>query len=257
MFDIGANLSSSQFKTDVKEVLENAKANGITGILLTSVDLPSLECNLKIIKNYSDILFLKTTLGLHPHYAESYKEIFDNLQYIDNKDIISIGEFGLDYFRMLSKKDIQQNVMHKFLELSKSHKEKSLFLHERDAFEDFYGILKEHSVSNHSVVHCFSSNKYNMQKYLDLGCYIGFTGWISDDRRNSDVLEALKYIPLDRILIETDAPYLTPFNMPKRSRRNEPANLKYVLQTISEIKSMHTEELKEQINLNTKTFFNF
>lgn len=260
MFDIGANLSSSQFKNDVHEVLLTAKQAGVTGILLTSVDVDSLNRNLEIIKQHSNVMLLKTTIGLHPHNAKSQSSIFTNTDFIrnhlSNPDIISIGEFGLDYFRMISPQHIQQEVMHKFLTIAKDYPSKSLFLHERDSFGDFYNILKEHNVPNNAVVHCFGSSTENMTKYLDLGCYIGFTGWISDTRRNAEVVEAIKHIPLDRILIETDAPYLTPFNMPNRPRRNEPAYLEYVLQSIAEIKGIELNLLTEQVNSNTKLFFN-
>lgn len=258
MIDIGANLSSSQFKNDVKEVLVKAREAGVQGILLTSVDVESLNKNLEIIRQHSDIMLLKTTIGLHPHNAKLQSSIFNDSDFInthlENPEVISIGEFGLDYFRMISPKNIQQEVMHKFLNIAKNHPQKSLFLHERDAFTDFYNILKEHNVSNKSVVHCFGSDKENMKKYLDLGCYIGFTGWISDKRRNADVVEAIKYIPEDRILIETDAPYLTPFNMPNRPRRNEPAYLHYVLESISEIKNIDKQILTNLIVDNTKRF---
>lgn len=259
MFDIGANLANSQFKNDIKEVLIKAKEAGVNGILLTSVDLEGLNKNLEIIKQYSDIIFLKTTLGLHPHNAKLHSSIFNDTDFLNthlaNPDIISLGEFGLDYFRMLSEQKIQQYVMHKFMELAKSNPDKSLFLHERDAFEDFYHILKEHNVPNNAVVHCFCGNNNNMKKYLDLGCYLGFTGWISDKRRNADVIEAIKYIPEDKILIETDAPYLTPFNMPIRPRRNEPAYLKYVLESIAEIKNIDVNELHFVIRNNIQQFF--
>ena len=257
MFDIGANLTNNQFKNDVKDVLINAKNNGIDGILLTSVDYQSLIENLSLIKTYSHIMFLKTTFGLHPHNSEKSQDIFQHIELLSNPEIISIGEFGLDYFRMIAKKETQQEVMHRFMDLAKTTPDKSLFLHERDAFEDFYSILKEHHLSNNSVVHCFGSGKDNMRKYLDLGCYIGFTGWISDHRRNQDVIEAIKYIPEDKILIETDAPYLTPFNMPNKPRRNEPAYLTYVLDSISEIKKQKKSELNQTILDNTKKFFKF
>lgn len=261
MFDIGANLSSHQFKDDVKEVLLNAKENGVNGILLTSVDLNSFHKNLEIIQEHSDVINLKTTLGLHPHNADVESYIFKDMdivqKYLQNEHVISIGEFGLDYFRMLKPKEVQIKVMQRFLDIAKDNVDKSLFLHERDAFEDFYNLLKENNLKNHSVVHCFSGNKKNMQKYLDINCYIGFTGWISDSRRNQDVLDAIKYVPVEKILIETDAPYLTPFNMENRKKRNEPANLKYVLETISEIKSINELELLNIIKNNTKCFFNF
>jgi TatD DNase family protein len=258
MIDIGANLTNEQFKDDLDSVIERAKESNVTGVILTSTNWKSYKDNIKIIEKYQEDIFLKTTYGLHPHYASNHQAIFDNIETeLVNKDIVAIGEFGLDYFRNLSEKKIQKEVMEKFLHHAKNFPHLSLFLHERDAFYDFMSLMKNANVSNKSVVHCFTGTKEQAKTYLDNGYYIGITGWISDNRRNKDIKEALQYIPLSHLMIETDCPYLTPRNMPQMTRRNEPAFLNYVAKSIAEVKKISVEEVISQCTQNTLDFFNF
>lgn len=256
MIDIGPNLTNEQFKDDLVDVLNRSVENNISHLILTSTDLSSFKKNLDIINKYNHIISMSTTYGLHPHHAKHNKEIFDNIEkYLSYKEVIAVGEFGLDYFRMISPKDIQLEIMEKFLFHSEKYPEKSLFLHERDAFDDFFNLLKNKKGVNKSVVHCFTSNKENAFKYLDIGCYLGITGWISDKRRNQELVEALKSIPLERIMIETDSPYLTPHNIPKKERRNEPRNLKYIAQSIADIKQIPLNTVIDKTFQNTIDFF--
>lgn len=256
MIDIGPNLTNEQFKNDLEEVLKRAKNNNISHLILTSTDMMSFKKNIDIIKKYNNIIPMSTTYGLHPHNAKNNKDIFDNIdKYLSYKEVISIGEFGLDYFRMLSSKETQLEIMEKFLISGHKNPDKSLFLHERDAFNDFYSLLKNKKGINKSVVHCFTGKREHAIKYLDIGCYIGITGWISDKRRNQDLVEALKFIPIEKIMIETDSPYLTPHNMPKREKRNEPSNLKYIAKSIAEIKNIEIQEVVEKTFQNTLDFF--
>lgn len=254
MFDIGANLSHEQFKHDLKAVIERAIASGVKGMLLTSTDWQSFEDNLNVIEQFGTDIFLKTTYGLHPHYAKEFKTILPKINtYLAHEDVAAVGEFGLDYFRMLSSKQTQHHVMESFLQAAQKFSHKPLFLHERDAFEDFLSLLKQ-AKGNKKVVHCFTGNTQAVRAYLDEDCYIGLTGWISDSRRNADIIKAIEYIPMDKLMIETDCPYLTPFNMPKRPRRNEPAFLTYVAQSISQIKGIGLEEVFQQTSQNTMDF---
>lgn len=256
MIDIGANLSSTQFDTDLIEVVQRAKNNNVESLILTTTDSNSFFKNLKIIDNIKHIMPVYTTYGLHPHNAKNHNTIFKDIKsHLSNPYVISIGEFGLDYFRMISEQSIQTMVMENFLEHAKDFPHLPLFLHEREAYEDFYKILKNSNTSNKAVVHCFTGNKQQLKAYLDLGCYIGITGWISDNRRNQDVVEALKYLPLDRLMIETDCPYLTPKNYTKKYVRNEPAFLDYIVQSISQILSKPESYIIEKSIQNTLDFF--
>lgn len=252
MIDIGANLSSDRF--DLPAVLKRAFESNLDSIILTTTDLKSFHTNIDIIKNYPQYS-LFTTLGLHPHNAQDYQfffQEFDNL--IDNAKIVSIGEFGLDYYRMISDKKTQRTVMQQFMEKCKHHS-LPLFLHERGAFDDFVAILKEHNTAHKKVVHCFTGSKEQLKVYLDLDCYIGITGWVTDERRNRELKEALKYIPPNRLMIETDCPYLTPKNMPQPANTNEPAYLYYINLYLSAQLGKDSSQLINIINKNTKEFF--
>lgn len=254
MFDIGANLSHEQFKPDLSEVIQRAIKAGVSGMLLTSTDWQSFQDNLVLIERFGSQIFLKTTYGLHPHYAKKHDSILPYLEkHLNNECVAAVGEFGLDYFRMLSPQKTQQMVMSQFIEAAKKVPEKPLFLHERDAFEDFLHLLKQVG-KNKKVVHCFTGNTQAVKAYLDEDCYIGLTGWISDSRRNMDIVKAIEYIPLDKLMIETDCPYLTPFNMSKRPRRNEPAFLLYIAQSIAEIKKVSIQEVVHKTYQNTVDF---
>lgn len=252
LVDIGANLANKQFKDDLPEILHKAFDAKISHIYTTTTDEETLLRNLDICNQWGSI---STTWGLHPHNASKlayFKQKTEHL--LDNKHIKAIGEFGLDYFRMISSKDEQITAMHYFLEKAKYCK-LPLFMHERDAHFDFCSIYDEHDLDNNGVVHCFTGNKDQAKKYLDMGLFLGITGWVSDKKRNTDLIDALQYIPNDKILIETDSPYLKPRNSKQRNHRNEPSNLIYVLKSLAELKHITFEELANIVYNNTINFF--
>lgn len=254
MFDIGPNLCNEQFDNDLETVLENSKKNNIHNLLLTSTNHVSFLKNLDIIKKYKHIISMHTTYGLHPHSAKNYIKFFKHFdQNIIHSEVKAIGEFGLDYFRFISTREEQMKTMELFLEKAEKNQNLPLFLHERDAFEDFYELIK--TTKSKGVVHCFTGSLYNVKKYLDLGLYIGITGWISDSRRNGDLLNALNYIPMDRILIETDAPYLAPKNIVKNIRRNEPQYLSHVAISIANLKNTSVDNIIQQTTKNSLDLF--
>lgn len=256
MIDIGANLSNRQFDYDLKEVFERALRQNVSHIVLTATDLKTFFRNKKIIKDFGHIIPLYNTLGLHPHHASQYKDFFIQFdKLMQSEKIISIGEFGLDYFRMISPKQDQLNAMNIFMDKAKNYSQ-PLFLHERDAAADFISILKNHSVENKKVVHCFTGNTVNLKKYLDLGCYIGITGWCTERKRGFDVRKAIEFIPLDKLMIETDAPYLTPRNMKEDIKRNEPSFLYWVAKEISILKKVPISSVIEFSYKNSMDFFN-
>lgn len=256
LVDIGININS-QLKDDLVEVLHNAKKHHVDTILLTTVDETSFQDNI----NYCELdlpIPLYTTWGLHPHHAKHLnKFISKSKTLMDSKpeSVKAIGEFGLDFFRMISSKDDQEKAMHFFMNYAKDTI-LPLFLHEREAFPAFHAILKEHHISNKGVVHCFTGNKNEVRAYLDLDMYIGITGWICDERRNGDLLEAMHYIPVEKMMIETDSPYLKPRTVKSKSIRNEPAYLIHILKKVAEIKKMPFEELSKILYNNSMEFFN-
>lgn len=256
MIDIGVNLSNVQFKTDIEIVIKNAKEHGVSSIILTSTNFKSYLENLDIIKKFQEFIHLTTTFGVHPHQAESDTTLFNNINELINPNIVAIGEFGLDYYRQISSINIQRLVMEKHIEIGAKYPNLPFFLHERQAFDDFVNILNNQSHSNNKVVHCFTGNKEQVKKYLDLNCFIGITGWITDKRRNQELIEAIKYIPIDKIMIETDSPYLTP-KMKKTPIRNEPKYLHLILDAVAFHKNLDKEKAKLIIQKNTIDFFNF
>lgn len=262
--DIGINLMSKQFNKDRADIVKKAHENG-TGLIITGTDLESSQDAIKFVRKmrlrgYNNIW---CTVGCHPHNAKIVDEnyIGDLIKLIrDNKDIVvAVGECGLDYDRMFSTIEEQQFTFRKLQEVGERF-ELPLFLHERKAVEDFMRASKQHrAICRKSVVHCFTGSKETVHRYMQMGYYIGLTGWICDNRRNKEVLEALKIIPLERLLIETDAPYLTPLNMNGKAlnldRRNNPDNLKYVIEKIAEVKGVEPGLVEDKTLENTKKLF--
>ncbi len=251
-YDIGVNLFCRQFKEPGK-IIKDAADNNVCCIL-TGTDAKE---NNKIDQ------FAKThdvygTAGIHPHNADNAsKEDFDNIEKIIsyNKKIVAIGECGLDYDRMFSTKENQTRCLEKHIVLAGKYN-KPLFLHERDASADFIRRFKKHpDICKKSVVHCFTGNKKTLDSYLSMGFSIGITGWICDDRRAKELREAVGIIPLDRILVETDAPYLVPKNVNGLSRTNVPQNIVYVVRELAKYMKVTEDTLIENARKNTERIF--
>lgn len=251
-YDIGLNLFCRQFP-EPEKIIDNAKAAGVCCIL-TGTDRKE---NRKIDG------FVRThdaygTAGIHPHNADSAaKEDFELIEKIirENDRIVAVGECGLDFDRMFSTKENQIRCLEKHIVLAE-RLGKPLFLHERDSAEEFVKRFKKHpEICKRSVVHCFTGDRKTLEKYLDMGFSIGITGWICDDRRGKELREAVKLIPLDRILIETDAPYLTPRNVPGLGRTNVPENIVYVAKELAKYMGVEEEELILRAKQNTERIF--
>ena len=253
--DIGVNLFSKQFKEKENEIVNNARKNKV-GIIITGSSLKSSELASEYVKDKKDIY---ATVGIHPHAAKTCNE--NTIKQLEkmatkNKKVIAIGECGLDYDRMFSKKEEQLLWFEKQIELAEQL-DMPLFLHERCAENDFLKILKKHKdICKKSVVHCFTGKKETALRYLNLGCMIGIAGWICDEKRNKDLLEAIKIIPIERMMSETDAPYLIPKGISGIGGTNVPENIIYVSKKISDIKNTDENILKRQFLNNTKRFFN-
>lgn len=249
---------NKQFKDDRLEIVNKALDNG-TGLIITGTDLYSSEQAINFIRE-NNLSNVWCTVGVHPHNAKEVDINYfgETLRLIrKNKDIVvAVGECGLDYDRMFSPMEIQKRVFRDYQNAAEN--DMAMFLHERCAVDDFIKISKEHrQLCRRSVVHCFTGTKETAYRYLQLGYKIGLTGWICDNRRNKDVLEALKIIPLERILIETDAPYLTPLNVKEKlPRRNTPDNLHYVIKKIAEVKKLSYDEVENITLRNTIETFN-
>ena len=258
--DIGINLTNKQFAGEYDEVIDRAISAGVEQILLTGTSVRSSKEALALAEEYPETLF--ATAGIHPHDAktmntESIKILAALLKV---KKVVAVGECGLDFDRDFSPRPVQESCFHAQLSLAEEV-QKPLFLHERAAFDRFIAILKEHSSLPEGVVHCFTGQLKEAKTYLEMGYYIGFTGAITDVRRFADLEEVVRYVPLDRMLIETDAPFMMSKNVPTRQlsyhqqRRNEPAFLPYVAQTIARYKGVSLKAVADKTRENAEALF--
>lgn len=251
-YDIGLNLFCKQFRNPEK-IIQDAENAGVSCIL-TGSNMRENESVNKFVESHN----CYGTAGIHPHSADSAKaEDFIRIKEIvsENSKIVAVGECGLDYDRMFSTRENQIRCFEHHIKIAEELG-KPLFLHERDASEDFISRFKNHKeICSKSVVHCFTGNKDILKKYLDMGFYIGITGWICDDRRGKELREAVKFIPADRVMVETDAPYLTPKNIEGLSRTNVPQNVKYVVSELSKHMKINEDILREQLIKNTEKLF--
>ena len=251
-YDIGVNLFCKQFPNP-EQIINDALQSGVTCIL-TGTDPKENRQIDTFINNHQAY----GTVGIHPHNADSTKDKdyleIENIAKTNNK-IVAIGECGLDFDRMFSTKENQIKCFEKQIEIAETLN-MPLFLHERNAVEDFIKVLSNHKeICKKSIVHCFTGNAETLKKYLSMGCYIGITGWICDSRRAKDLRQAVKYIPLDRIMIETDSPFLTPKNIQGLSKTNYPQNVKYVAKELAMHMGVPENTLISKAKENTEHFF--
>ncbi|MCI8948632.1 MAG: TatD family hydrolase [Lachnospiraceae bacterium] len=251
-YDIGLNLFCRQFP-DPEKVIRDAKEAGVCCIL-TGTDRRENQMIHEFVAEHN----VYGTAGIHPHNADSAKkedfELIEQLA-VNNPKIVAIGECGLDFDRMFSSRENQIRCLEKHIVLAE-RLGKPLFLHERSAADEFIKRFKKHpEICSKSVVHCFTGNLKLLQQYLSMGFSIGITGWICDPKRAGDLKKAVKIIPLDRILIETDAPYLTPRNVPGLGRINVPQNIRYVAKELAACMEVEEEVLLEHAKNNTERLF--
>lgn len=257
MIDIGLNLSHESFTKDLDAVIQRAVVAGVTQGILTGATEQGSKDAFELTQKYPDLFY--STAGVHPHYSSEYtSDVHKTLEtLIEHDKVVAVGECGLDFNRNFSTPSQQEHAFRQQLEIAKNS-QLPVFLHQRDAHELFLDILKENiNEISGGVAHCFTGTKEQMKDYLDLGLYIGITGWICDERRGQDLQEAINYLPQNRILIETDAPYLLPRDLkPKpKSRRNEPMYLGHVLQSIAKLRGDDVEVLATLTVENTKRLF--
>lgn len=251
-YDIGLNLFCRQFR-DPEKIMRGAHEKNV-GVIITGSDMKSSEAAARFVKDHD----CYSTCGIHPHSADNARpEDFQRIRELVSSQpkIVAVGECGLDYDRMFSTRENQIRCFDHHIRIAEEL-DRPLFLHERDAAGDFIARFKKHpEICKRSVVHCFTGDKETLKKYLDMGFSIGITGWICDDRRGSALREAVRIIPPERVMIETDAPYLTPKNVPGLDRTNLPENIVYVAAELAKHMRMDTETLTAQVSENTRRFF--
>jgi TatD DNase family protein len=255
LVDIGANLTHAAFADDLEVVLARAHAAGVGTIVVTGTSVAeSLAA-----AHLADAHGLWATAGVHPHHARDCDDatIPALREIAAHPRVVAIGDCGLDYNRNYSPHPDQERWFVAQLELG-VELGKPLFLHSRDAHPRFADIVRSHKLER-GVAHCFTGERDELHAYLKLGLYIGITGWICDERRGQHLLSLVREIPADRLLIETDSPYLTPRDMrpQPKSRRNEPAFLPHVLRALARALGRPEEEVAAQTARNAGALFGF
>jgi TatD DNase family protein len=237
-----------------------ARTAGVNKIIVTGTSIEQSQAAAKLASTYPSILY--STAGIHPHDASGFTaaNIYDLTTLAVLPQVKAIGECGLDFNRMFSTKDQQIKAFEAQLELAISL-QMPLFLHERDAFQQQWQMLAHYRDQiPAAVIHCFTGSRIEAFRYLDLDLYIGITGWICDERRGQHLHEFVGDIPLNRLMIETDSPYLMPRLKPKlklkSSRRNEPCTLPYVLAEIARHSASTIETIAAMTTQNARCFFN-
>ena len=246
--DTHCHLFYDQLKDDLSGVLERAKEQGVGRFICVATNISdSYEC-LEISKTYKNVY---ASAGIHPHNAkDASNDFIDKIhQLMEHDEMVAVGEMGLDYFRNHSSPEIQKKVFRSQMQIALDIK-KPIIFHNRDADNDLVSMLREFPDVN-GVAHCFSSNLETAQKFLDQGYYISFSGNLTF--KNSHLPNVAKEIPLDRLLVETDCPYLSPD--PYRGKTNEPSRVSLVAKKLAEIHSISIEKITEITSNNAPEIF--
>ncbi|MEW6144764.1 MAG: TatD family hydrolase [Thermodesulfobacteriota bacterium] len=248
LIDTHAHLDSLD---DVPGILARARENGIEKIIAISSDLASSRDTVSISEEYENVF---AAVGVHPHAAKTADGgVLAEIEKLAGADkVVAVGETGLDYHYMNSGKEAQISSLTAHIGISR-RANLPIVIHVRDADPDLLDILRTEKVSERTgVIHCFTGNYETARKYLDLGFYISFSG-IATFRKSEEIRDAAKKIPGDRLLIETDSPYLAP--VPLRGKPNEPAYVKYVAEAIADTRGVSVEEIAELTSENAVRLF--
>lgn len=254
IFESHCHLDDKAFDKDLTEVLNRAENVGVKAMMIVGVDKKSSQKAVSIAKTHANVF---ASVGVHPHDAKTCsKAVLADLQTLsESTQVYGWGEIGLDFNRMYSPKNIQEKWFIEQLDLA-DRLDLPVILHERDSNGRLLEMLKAHGRTDRKrVVHCFSGTEQELLAYLDEGFYIGFTGILTMKSRGAGLRDMAPRVPIDRILIETDAPYLTPAPQRNRHRRNEPAFLLSVLSTLAQVRNEDIHDLASVIWENSCRFF--
>ncbi len=251
LIDSHAHLDDERFDLDREYIIENLQKNGIELVVNIGADIHSSKASVELAEKYKNIY---AVVGVHPHEVKDMNE--NSLAEIEklakNKKVLAIGEIGLDYHYDNSPRDIQRKRFREQIHLAKKLN-LPIVVHSREADADILQILKEESQELRAIIHCFSSDRAQLKEYLELGFYIAIGGPVTF-KKTDELKEVVKVVPLDKLLLETDAPYLAP--TPYRGKRNEPMFVKETAKLIAELRGITLEDLTLQTNKNTKKIFN-
>ncbi len=261
LIDAGVNLASSQFHGDIAAVIARAREAHVEALVAIGTCPESSADSVRLARQYPDYVF--ATAGIHPHNADHFDAAARQqlLLLVEEPEVLAVGEMGLDYNRNFSSPANQRKAFIGQLDIAAACK-KPVYLHERDAFEAQIDILDNYRLLlDGGVAHCFTGTKNQLRRYLDLGFYIGITGWICDPRRGQALRDAVSYVPQDRLLLETDAPYLLPRHLDKKQlvlaqrRRNEPCLLPTIASFVAELLGCPAATLCQKSSENTRRLF--
>jgi len=251
LIDTHAHLDFKQFSKDLDSVLARAAAAGVAAIVNAGADERSSRQAIKLSKKYKQI---SAAVGVHPHDADNLKDDWlVNMENMASEDcVLAIGETGLDYYRNLSSAEKQVEVFCQHIELA-NRLEKPLIVHTRNASEETYRVLKENLASSTTgVMHCFSGDLKDLDSFLTLDFYISLAGPVTYPR-SEQLREVVSYIPSNRLLLETDSPYLPPQTV--RGKRNEPAYIREIYEQVALILNLELDQLADQVYLNALRLF--
>ncbi len=257
LVDIGANLTHESFTDDRNEVITNAARAGVRRLIVTGASIEGSHKALQLAREQPNTLF--ATAGIHPHHASDYDPEADRVlrNLAADHSIVAIGECGLDYFRNFSPVEAQLAAFEAQLKIAVDI-QKPVFLHQRDAHDAFLDVLRRYiDQIPGGVAHCFTGGIQELEAYLELGLHIGVTGWICDERRGSKLQQTVSRIPLNRILLETDAPYLLPRDLkhPPSGRRNVPELLPHILEVVAHHMDIQADQLAHAATHNSEQLF--
>jgi TatD DNase family protein len=267
LIDIGANLGHESFDHDLDAVLQRARAAGVAQMIVTGASREGSAKALELARAHPGVLF--ATAGVHPHHAVEYTDEceVELRALLALPEVVAVGECGLDYHRDFAPRPAQRRAFERQLQLAAEPAgdgartpaaRKPLFLHQRDAHDDFMAILRQFDGAlGKRVVHCFTGSRAELFAYLDEDWYVGITGWLCDERRGQHLRELVKHIPADRLLVETDAPYLLPRTVkPQPShRRNEPMYLAHIVEELARDRGEEVAVTAARATANARAFF--
>ena len=257
LIDIGANLCHESFAPDLDEVLDRAARAGVGRIVVTGASRAESEAAAALARRHPGRL--RATAGVHPHAAAAFDgaaaAAIEALAV--REEVVAIGETGLDFYRDLSPRPDQERAFEAHLEIA-ARLGLPVFLHERDAHRRFVDVLRPfRDRLGPAVVHCFTGDRAALHACLDLDLHVGITGWICDERRGLHLRDLAGRVPADRLMLETDSPYLLPRDLrPRpRSRRNEPARLAHIARAVADAVGETVEALAARTTATACAFF--
>jgi len=257
LIDIGVNLTHDSFDHDRDQVIERARNAGVTRMIVTGASREHSPKALELARAHPGVLY--ATAGVHPHHASEYTAECDaEIRALHaHPEVVAVGETGLDYFRDFSPRPAQRRAFERQLEIA-AENGKPLFLHQRDAHADFMAVMKAFEGRlGPAVVHCFTGTREELFDYLDQDWHIGITGWLCDERRGRHLREIVHNIPANRLMVETDSPYLLPRTLAPmpRDRRNEPMYLPHILAELARDRGEAAEATAAATTATAQAFF--